>query len=94
MAGSQFLKSHPQTDPKTLELLIVIMDKTVKGGDEKKYEKGGIIDLQVQLLKIRHLPASAAGSIIDMLEDLHKKKLLSSHSYLKIFDGLMSRLEI
>ena len=65
-----------------------------KEGSESKFEKAGIIDLYVQLLKIRQLPSVTAGSIIKIFEAFHIKRLLSSHSYIKIFDGLMSRLEI
>ena len=64
----------------------------VNEGDGKLIESGGVIDLYVQILKIKHLPGPSAGLIIDLLEKFHFKGILSSHSYLKIFDGLMSRL--
>jgi hypothetical protein len=57
LAASQFVKSHAEIDQRSLELLKVINDRMVKEGNLKKIVKGGVIDLYVQIIKVRHLPA-------------------------------------
>lgn len=73
--------------------MISISDIVYQKGDKALFYPSGFIDLLVEILKLRYLKAINACIIIDYFMKLHQDGLLNDSSYVKIFGGLMSRLE-
>ena len=89
-----FLRSHNEIKNDTLLLLVEIVEILNKNADQQELSANGYIDLLVQLLKIKRLKSSFAAEIIDIFTEFHDKKILQSSAYIKIFEGLIYRLEI